>query len=259
MMALSYTCNGDYCHGPIVNTHATVKEMCIKAILFDKDGTLFDFEASWADWMAETILRLARGDAGLARNLAARLRFELPTRRFLDDSPVIAGTLHDVLPLIAPMLPFMTAERIAEDLETSAAAAPMAPTVALDPLLRALRRDGYALGVATNATRSELDAHLDAAGVAGAFDFVAGCDSGHGAKPDPGMCLAFAAHLGCPPGAVVMVGDSLHDLKAGRAAGMRTVGVLTGLARRADLLPFADAVLADIGALPGWLGAVAKG
>jgi hypothetical protein len=32
------------------------------------------------------------------------------------------------------------------------------------------------------------------------------------------------------------------------------VGVLTGLATRADLTPGADAVLADIGALPGWLG-----
>jgi hypothetical protein len=64
------------------------------------------------------------------------------------------------------------------------------------------------------------------------FDFVAGCDSGFGAKPDPGMCLAFAAHLGHAPDTILMVGDSLHDLTAGRAAGMRTVGVLTGIARR---------------------------
>jgi hypothetical protein len=112
--------------------------------------------------------------------------------------------------------------------------------------------------VATNATPAELDAHLDAAGIE-LFDFVAGCDSGHGAKPGPGMCLAFAAHLGCAPGAVVMVGDSLHDLKAGRAAGMRTVGVLTGLARRDDLLPFADAVLPDIGASAHWLDRVRTG
>jgi hypothetical protein len=52
------------------------------------------------------------------------------------DSPVIAGTLHDTVPLIAPLLPFMSAERIAEDLQSSAAVAPMLPTVALDPLLR---------------------------------------------------------------------------------------------------------------------------
>jgi phosphoglycolate phosphatase len=67
------------------------------------------------------------------------------------------------------------------------------------------------------------------------------------------MCLAFAAHLGCAPETVLMVGDSLHDLKAGRAAGMRTAAVLTGVAAAADLAPFADVVLPDIGHLPdGW-------
>jgi phosphoglycolate phosphatase len=52
-----------------------------------------------------------------------------------------------------------------------------------------------------------------------------------------------------------MVGDSLHDLRAARAAGMRAVAVLTGPARAADLAPWADAVLPDIGALAGWLDA----
>jgi phosphoglycolate phosphatase len=50
-----------------------------------------------------------------------------------------------------------------------------------------------------------------------------------------------------------MVGDSLHDLHAGRAAGMRTVGVLTGPAPRAELSPEADIVLGSIAELPDWL------
>jgi phosphoglycolate phosphatase len=51
-----------------------------------------------------------------------------------------------------------------------------------------------------------------------------------------------------------MVGDSTHDLVAGRAAGMQTLGVLTGVADSEELAPFADAVLPDIGHIPGWLG-----
>jgi phosphoglycolate phosphatase len=51
----------------------------------------------------------------------------------------------------------------------------------------------------------------------------------------------------------VMLGDSTHDLQAARAAGMAAVGVLTGVARAAELAPHADAVLADIGELPTWL------
>ncbi|EPX85444.1 HAD-superfamily hydrolase, subfamily IA, variant 1 family protein [Salipiger mucosus DSM 16094] len=51
-----------------------------------------------------------------------------------------------------------------------------------------------------------------------------------------------------------MVGDSTHDLIAGRAAGMQCVGVLTGPAAAEDLASQADVVLPDIGHLPGWLG-----
>ncbi|MGB3148663.1 MAG: HAD hydrolase-like protein, partial [Paracoccaceae bacterium] len=61
---------------------------------------------------------------------------------------------------------------------------------------------------------------------------------------------------GLAAGEVAMVGDSLHDLQSGRAAGMRTVAVLTGIAKRAELEPFADVVLADIGQLPEWIAAL---
>jgi phosphoglycolate phosphatase len=53
-----------------------------------------------------------------------------------------------------------------------------------------------------------------------------------------------------------MVGDSRHDLTAGRAAGMRTIGVLTGLATAQDLAGDATAVLDHIGHLPAWLDAL---
>ena len=107
----------------------------------------------------------------------------------------------------------------------------------------------------TNDSESVARAHLRAAGIEGMFDFVAGADSGHGAKPSPGPLLAFATAMGHAPDRVVMVGDSLHDLAAGRAAGMWTAGVLTGMADADTLAPMADVVLPDIGHLPDWLSA----
>jgi len=86
------------------------------------------------------------------------------------------------------------------------------------------------------------------------FDFIAGFDSGHGAKPGPGMLLAFARACGLAPHQVLMVGDSRHDLAAGRAAGMPTLAVLTGVAEAGDLADLADAVRPDIGHLPDLLG-----
>ena len=50
-----------------------------------------------------------------------------------------------------------------------------------------------------------------------------------------------------------MVGDSLHDLSAARAAGMRAVAVLTGVAGREDLAPAADVVLDGVADLPRWI------
>ena len=144
-------------------------------------------------------------------------------------------------------------QRCARGILTSTAAAPQVEAAPLGPLLDRLLAAGLTLGVATNDSEAPARAHLARAGVLDRFAFVAGYDSGHGAKPGPGMLEAFCRTTGLAPRACAMIGDSLHDLESGRAAGMATVGVLTGLAGRADLAPLADVVLPDIGALPDWL------
>ena len=123
-------------------------------------------------------------------------------------------------------------------------------------VLGALRARGLKLGVVTNDAEAPAHAHLAAAGITDLFDFVAGFDSGHGAKPAPGPLLAFCRATGLTPARVAMVGDSRHDLEAGRAAGMHRIAVLTGIATAADLAPHADAVLPDIGGLAAWIDAL---
>ena len=134
------------------------------------------------------------------------------------------------------------------------AAAHQIEVTPLVPLLDRLIAAGITLGLATNDSEAPARAHLERAGILDRFAFVAGYDSGHGAKPEAGQLAAFCALTGIPPAACAMIGDSTHDLDSGRAAGMTTVAVLTGLAGRADLAPHADVVLEDIAALPAWLG-----
>jgi phosphoglycolate phosphatase len=224
----------------------------IDAILFDKDGTLFDFRISWGRWAAGFLAGLAR-DAAHADRLGRAIGFDAGSLSFAPDSPVIAATAADIAAALVPHLDGITVAELTDRIDDTAGAAPMSEAVPLRPLLAALRDRGLRLGVATNDSEVPARHHLAAHGITGCFDFIAGYDSGHGAKPGPGMCLAFAAAFGLDPARVAMVGDSHHDLAAGRAAGMRTVAVLTGIARAADLAPMADAVLPDIGALPGWL------
>jgi phosphoglycolate phosphatase len=229
----------------------------IDGVLFDKDGTLFDFSRSWGGW-AVLLLRDLAQDAGHATALANAIGFDAASASFAPSSPVISATAEDIAAALLPQLPGWTQYDLVHRINALAEGAPMAEAVPLVPFLTDLRARGLRLGVATNDTEAPARAHLQAHGITGFFDFVAGYDSGHGPKPGPGMCLAFAKTQGLDPGRVVMVGDSLHDLEAGRAAGMRTVAVLTGVARREDLVGHADSVLADIGELPDWLDALAS-
>lgn len=224
----------------------------IDGLLFDKDGTLFDFRTSWGSWAAGFVASVAQ-DADHAARLGEAIGFDAATLAFAPDSPVIAATAADIAAALAPHLPGHTVAELTSLIDDTAGAAPMSEAVPLRPLLGGLRSLGLKLGVATNDSEVPARQHLAAHGITDCFDFIAGYDSGHGAKPGPGMCLAFAGSLGLDPARVAMVGDSRHDLEAGRAAGMRTVAVLTGIAGRADLAPHADVVLANIGALPAWL------
>ncbi|MEO1678537.1 MAG: HAD family hydrolase [Pseudomonadota bacterium] len=226
----------------------------IAGLLFDKDGTLFGFQATWGDWSEALIAGLLPDAPERQDDLATRIGFDRTARSFRPESPVIAGTIDDAVALMLPGLPeWSDAGLRAHLIEESLAVRP-SEAVPLAPLMGRFRAAGLTLGVATNDAEEAAHAQFAGIGIAEAFDFVAGADSGHGAKPGPGPCLAFAAATGLSPGAVVMVGDSLHDLHAGRAAGMATVAVLTGVASAEDLAPHADAVLADIGDLPAWLG-----
>lgn len=227
----------------------------LSGVVFDKDGTLFDFHATWGGWAARLLADLVPDDAGRRQALADALGYDLARQRFLAHSDVIAGTPGEVAALMLPFLPDWEAGPLVARMNRLAAEAALVETTPLRPLLSGLRARGLRIGLATNDAEEPARAHLEQAGVTALFDFVAGWDSGHGAKPGPGQILACARDFGLEPARLVMVGDSTHDLMAGRAAGAATVAVLTGLASAGELAPFADAVLPDIGHLPAWLDA----
>lgn len=226
----------------------------LAGIVFDKDGTLFDFRRSWGRWTEDVLQSL--GSDGDHEAMARAIGFLPHTGDFLADSPVIAGTPAEIAETLLPLLPGWQIDSLEAHLNRLALAAEMEPVTPLAPFLTGLRARGLRLGLATNDTEAPARAHLARHGLTDLFDLIAGCDSGYGAKPGPGMLMAFAAHAGLPAGRIAMVGDSRHDLAAGRAAGMVTVGVLTGIAVADDLRELADVVLADITHLPEWLDAV---
>lgn len=234
---------------------ARVPSVSISGLLFDKDGTLFDFHKSWSGWILDLIDTLSEGNPARRDHIAQCLEYDYENKTFLPGALSIAGTVKQQAGVLSPALPHWSSAEIEAFLVQGAARAQMVPAVPLAPLLAEFRASGLRVGLATNDAESSARRHLEGAEIIDKFDYIAGYDSGHGAKPDPGMCRAFASAFDLDPAACVMIGDSTHDLDAGRAAGMITVAVLTGMAGPDELAPFADAVLPDIGALPGWLAA----
>lgn len=227
--------------------------MPIDAILFDKDGTLFDFSATWSAATRQVINDLARHDPAVAAKLSEVAGFDLLTGAFSTDSILIALSNREIARELRVVLPGYSVAEIEQQMVSAATGASLAPAVPLAGFLDGLAARGLVLGVMTNDAEISARHHLETAGVLDRFAFIAGFDSGHGAKPAPDPLLAFCRAVGAAPARAAMVGDSTHDLVAGRAAGMMTIGVLTGLADTAELQPHADVVLPDIGHIPGWL------
>jgi phosphoglycolate phosphatase len=227
----------------------------IRGIVFDKDGTLFDFHATWRGVISEALAGLAPHDAGLRHRLGAAVGFDGTTGVFTPGSLIVAGSTGEVAAAWAALMPGAVAAEIeaaANALATGVGPGDLVPAAPdLAALMDGFRALGCALGVATHDSEAAARRQLTLVGALDRFDFVAGYDSGHGLKPGPGMIRAFCAATGRRPEETAMIGDSLHDLEAGRAAGAGfVVGVLTGPAARSDLERHADLVLNSIAELP---------
>lgn len=238
--------------------------MTIRAILFDKDGTLIDFDRTWGPAGYEVMRTLARGDRAALERLMRASAFVEEERRFLPSSPLVGGSSAEYGPLWAEALGREAGDLLyseMDDLFRIRGLETLAPIGEPASLLGTLAARGLRLGIATNDSEASARAQAERLGLTALCPFVAGYDSGHGSKPDPGMVSAFVRAEGLRPDEVAMIGDSVHDLAAARAAGVVSVGVLTGplgIAARPAIAPYADHVLGSIADLPGWLDGLGR-
>lgn len=231
----------------------------IRGILFDKDGTLVDFRATWMPayrGVTAELATLAGRTPEFADRLLARLGYDPPTGAFTADSLLLWATNDElaaawaVMPELAGIDVLAAVERHFRDLERY----PPVPVGDLATTFARLHARGLALGIATMDEQVNADALVRQHGLDPFVRYVAGSDSGHGEKPGPGMVLGFCAAAGLAPAEVAVVGDTLADLGMARAAAAgAAVAVLTGATPVGALVLHADVVLDSILALEGWL------
>jgi phosphoglycolate phosphatase len=235
--------------------------MKYKGIVFDKDGTLIDFNATWLPTYHFASLEFANDDQALATELLTQHGYDAMSKKFKGGSLLAAGNNEQIAQAWSKQLPDTNREAecvsmakrlhdiFAEQGRINATAVPE-----LKLTLQKLKQSGLTLGVATSDSYQGILNTLDAFDVIDIFDSLCGYDSGHGIKPEAGMVLAFCQSQSLNPVDVVVVGDNRHDIEMGRNAGAGLcVGVLTGTSTRAELGEIADFVLEDIRELPGIL------
>jgi phosphoglycolate phosphatase len=197
-----------------------VSDRDLRAVVFDLDGTLID---SKADIVAAATFALA------AHGAPPRTPDEIAS--FVGDGAreLVARALGrsadwpEVTPVLETFLTYY-----AEHPATHARPMPGA-LATLDALA------SVPLALCTNKSRRVAGPLLDALDLTRRFRVIVAGDDLPRRKPDPLPLLHIAERLGVPASTLVMVGDGVQDIQAGRAAGAFTVAVLGGFTSREAL------------------------
>lgn len=216
----------------------------VQGVFFDVDGTLSDTDdllvARLARWLHPLRPLLRRhSPERLARRVVMALEtpfntlYAWPDRLGLDDELVrLLAAVGRWLPRRKPTFRLVPGVR-----EMLAALAPR-----------------YPLAVVSARPEASTLAFLDAFDLRGFFCCIATAQTCEHTKPYPDPVIWAAQRMGIPPAAGVMVGDTVVDIRAGKAAGAQTVGVLCGFGEEEELRRAgADLILAATPALTRWL------
>jgi phosphoglycolate phosphatase len=201
--------------------------LALDAVIFDLDGTLIDSPDVYYRMVGAAFERLdfppVTREAVFHAAKDGDFNWDevLPLKHAKDREALIAETravFREIYPLFFPDRLKMIAG-VAEALREIAGA-------------------GLKIGIATSTPNDLMKAKrapLRESGVYGLIEKIVTSDDVLRDKPDPEPLFACAGSLGVSVGKSAYVGDTGVDIRAGIAAGMKTVGVLTGFATREAL------------------------
>jgi pyrophosphatase PpaX len=201
-----------------------------RAILFDLDGTLIDttglilrcFDHSWQTVCGRTHSREALlGTFGIPLREAMRWLLAASSDKRTGDT----DEAHLIERLLLEYREFNVAnhDQLAK------------PFDGVEAVIRKLRARGYLIGVVTSKGRELACRGLNLCSLNGLIDEAVFLEDSDRHKPDPMPIQVALERLGARAEAAAYVGDSRHDIAAGRAAGVMTVAALWGPGSREEL------------------------
>ncbi len=233
----------------------------VKAIVFDKDGTLTELNSRWVTFFRSIIAATATdgGDPEAEHTLAECLGVGVD--RIVPGSPAAVKTESELMTIALDHLlgRGWTAEQAITSIGVGLEAAtfgPLAPLGAVASTVEALAA-GHLLGVATSDNRANTLDELDQLGIAEHITALRCGDDGGPVKPDPEVLWGLAGEWQLEPVQLLFVGDSEQDRDTAAAAGIRFIAVVAeavpadGSRHGSPAADGADAWISSIGELVG--------
>lgn len=238
--------------------------MRVDGIIFDKDGTLMDFDAFWVTVsvkaMEDVLRQLGREDIPVSKFLEA---FGVKDGVTDINSVLCRGTYAQMGQLVQTVLsqcgcdaePDAVTALVEAAYSRNADAGAIQPTCPeLSEVLAALKQRNIQLALVTTDNPEITHKCLRALGIEALFDKIYTDDGKTPQKPDPYCADDFARRIGAPKERLVMVGDTMTDMKFAKNAGITAVGVAKTDQNKVILAPFADVVVTSLAQLAEVLG-----
>jgi phosphoglycolate phosphatase len=238
-----------------------LKHFRVQAIIFDKDGTLIDFDAMWGGWVVHLAEQLgAVSGLKLREALCLAMGYDDKTKKVSATGKLASRPMSQLYQLTVDVVQsFGVSTSEAECIVEKAWCIPdpvilAKPFTDIRALFSSLLDHGIQIAIATADDRAPTQAMIEAFDIEEFIDTMVCADDGIPSKPAPDMVLTVCQRLKLDPKNVMVIGDTASDLKMAQAAGAGlAVGVLSGVSSAKDLIPYADVLIESIDELHDYI------
>ena len=189
--------------------------MEVRAVIFDLDGTLFDSIEDIADANNQMLSEYGYP----VHDLSEYVKWiGNGARRLVEASLPPQKRGGDIMPYLKKY-----ADSYQKNISNKSKLFPM-----VDKVLNVLAEQDIPFAINTNKPQHLTDIVVREHFKKWTFKNVIGHSNVFPHKPDPKGALHFARQIGCDPGNILFVGDSVVDMQTAKAAGMMPLGVSWG-------------------------------
>lgn len=225
-------------------------------IIFDKDGTLMDFDAFWVSVSASAVKEVLSFVGKEEINIEEILNAFGVENGVTDiDGILCKGTYEDLGIALYEILKKHKCGKTTEEIidmltiayknnSGSGVVKPICKNI--KDILRKLKNEGRKLVVVTTDNYEITYKCLEELGIKELFDVVFADDGIMPTKPDPSCILQYFKNNGISADRAIMVGDTITDVRFARNVGMNVIGVGATEKNRKRLMSYADYVINDI-------------